>query len=78
MPDLTIRQRSVMRFLQRYHEETGLYATVRDVCANFGWTSPATAHEHLKALEAHGFVERRQITKGTFVLVATEQWWGHA
>jgi len=78
MPDLTIRQLSVMRFLDRYHKETGLYATVRDVCQNFRWTSPATAHQHLQALEAQGFLEKRQITKGTFVFVTTERWWERA
>ena len=75
MPDLTIRQLSVLRFLQRYHEQTGLYATLRVICKEFGWTSPSTAHQHVLALETQGFVERKQITNNTFVYFVTDRWW---
>lgn len=64
-----------MRFLQRYHQQTGLYATIRVLCKEFGWTSPTTGHQHIRALEEQGFVERKQITNNTFVFAVTEKWW---
>lgn len=75
MPELSIRQLSVLRFLQRYHQTTGLYATIRVIGDEFGWSSPSTAHEHVRALEKQGFVERKQITRNTFVYSVTEKWW---
>lgn len=75
MPDLTLRQLEIIRFLQKYREKTGMYATVRNVCDNFGWTSPSTAHQQLLAIERQGFLERIQITDGVFVFWPTEQWW---
>jgi repressor LexA len=78
MPDLSLRQLEIIRFLQKYREKTGQYATIRDVCKNFGWTSPSTAHQQLKSLEAKGFLERVQITAGVFVWWPTERWWDRA
>lgn len=78
MPDLTLRQLQIIRFLQHHHEKTGKYATVRDVCSHFGWTSPSSAHQQLRSIEEQGFLERIQITTGVFVWWPTEQWWNRA
>jgi len=78
MPDLTLRQLEIIRFLQKYKEETGTYATIRDVCEEFGWSSPSTAHQQLLAIESQGFLERIKITSGVFVWWPTEQWWHRA
>lgn len=78
MPDLTLKQLDIIRYLQKYKEDTGMYATVRNVCDHFGWTSPSTAHQQLLAIERQGFLERIQITDGVFVFWPTERWWSRA
>lgn len=78
MPDLTLRQLEIIRFLQKYKEKTGRYATVRNVCEHFEWTSPSTAHQQLLAIERQGFLERIRLTDGVFVWWPTERWWERA
>jgi SOS-response transcriptional repressor LexA len=75
MPELTLRQLEILRFLQRHHKRTGMYATVRDMCDHFGWASTSSGHSHLLSLEKKGFVTRRHLTSGVFVWWPTERWW---
>lgn len=55
---LTEPQAKVLKFMVRGHE-AGATPTVRDVCAEMGWSSPNAAHQHIRALASKGLVELR-------------------
>lgn len=55
---LTKRQREILDFLQHFVLVQGYAPSLTEIAAHFGLSSPATVHEHLKALENKGFIER--------------------
>lgn len=55
---LTKRQREILDFLQHFVRVQGYAPSLTEIAAHFGLSSPATVHEHLKALENKGFIER--------------------
>lgn len=58
MPLLTKRQREILDFLQTFVRDAGYAPSLAEIAWHFGLSSPATVHEHLKALEEKGFIER--------------------
>ena len=58
MPDLTVRQREVLEFIQRQQRETGLPPTSREIQSHFRFQSQTAAMNHLRALERKGAIER--------------------
>ncbi|MBU0648985.1 transcriptional repressor LexA [Patescibacteria group bacterium] len=54
---LTKKQKAVLDFVINYIKDNGLSPTVREVAQKFGFSSPATAHEHLQNLKDKGFIK---------------------
>lgn len=57
MKELTDRQREILDFICRYRDQSGFPPSVRDIGGKFG-LSPATVHDHIKALERKGSLAR--------------------
>lgn len=55
---LTKRQREILDYLQDFVREQRYAPSLSEIAAHFGLSSPATIHEHMKALESKGFIER--------------------
>ena len=56
MRNLTSIQRYLLEIIQQHSEEGRPAPTYRELCQQFGWTSTATARDHLKALEKKGYI----------------------
>ncbi len=54
---LTKRQEQVLEFIRSYTRESGYPPSVRDIGGEFG-LSPATVHDHLKAVERKGYLDK--------------------
>jgi SOS-response transcriptional repressor LexA len=55
---LPTRQEAVLDAIATLRRERGYAPTIRELCEFLGVSSPATVHEHLKALEARGLIAR--------------------
>lgn len=55
---LTKRQQELLDFLRKYHTETGLMPSTREIQAHFGFASQTAAVSHLRALEKKGVIQR--------------------
>lgn len=55
---LTEKQQAVLDFIKEEILFKGYPPTVREICQEFGLSSPATVHAHLKALEKKGYLKR--------------------
>ena len=66
---LTARQRQILHYIWECVEKQGVPPTVREIAAQFGLRSPASALRHLKALERKGFLRRRPGTARGIELV---------
>ena len=55
---LTKRQEQVLEFIRSFSRENGYPPSVRDIGKEFG-LSPATVHDHLKALERKGYLDKK-------------------
>jgi repressor LexA len=66
MPELTERQRDVLRAIHEIGHETGYPPTVRELCKRIGVRSSCTVQRHLEALQRKGFI-RRHATKARTV-----------
>ena len=56
MDGLTSRQQEILDFLRTFSEENGMPPTRAEVARAFGFRSPASAEEHLRALEKKGAI----------------------
>jgi len=56
-PDLTKKQKKVLDYVINYTKDNGFSPTVREIADEFGFSSPATAHEHLQNLKDKGFLK---------------------
>lgn len=66
---LTKRQHEVKQFLAQHEAAFGYAPTLAEICRRFGYSSPATAHEMLEALERKGHIKRApQVARGITVL----------
>lgn len=54
---LTARQHEILAMIQRAVDETGLPPTRSEICTAFGFRSPTSAEDHLRALAAKGAIE---------------------
>ena len=57
--NLTNRQSDVLAFIRDHLIREQCTPTVREICENFGVSSPTGARCHLEALEKKGVIERR-------------------
>jgi repressor LexA len=69
---LTKRQREILDFLQAFVKESGYAPSLSEIAWHFGLSSPATVHEHLKALEEKGFIERGWNKKRSVTLLPSQ------
>ena len=56
MKNLTHRQQEVLRYLDRYRRTYFCSPASREIAAHFGWSSQQSAHNHLLAMTAKGYV----------------------
>jgi repressor LexA len=70
---LTKRQREVLDFLHTFVKDSGYAPSLSEIAWHFGLSSPATVHEHLKALEEKGFIERGWNKKRSVTLLPTAE-----
>ena len=51
---LTTAQQSVLDYIRGFIRITGYSPTTREICQQFGWSSPQAAQGHLRALLREG------------------------
>lgn len=56
--DLTPKQRAVLTYVHTHRERHGVFPTLREIQAHFGFASPFAATRHLQALEKKGALTR--------------------
>jgi repressor LexA len=54
MSELTKRQRQIVDFIEREHQDTGMTPTFREIAGHFGFASPGTVVDHVQALRKKG------------------------
>ena len=54
----TDRQKKILEFVLGYQAENGVFPTLREIQAHFGFASPFAVTRHLKALEKKGVLKR--------------------
>lgn len=52
--ELTSIQAKILAYLRQFAQAGEPMPTLREICTEFGWTSTATARDHLRALAAKG------------------------
>ena len=57
---LTKKQTAIYNFIRKHIEEKGFPPAIRDICTEFGISSPNGVMCHLKALESKGYINRVQ------------------
>lgn len=58
MKNLTHRQRDILRFLNRYFEETSSWPSIREIQNHFSFRSTNSVIGHLQALEKKAYLEK--------------------
>ena len=56
--NLTLRQSEILSFIRESAEEQGGVPSIREIMAQFGFTSPATVASHLDLLQKKGAIRR--------------------
>ena len=56
MPDLTKKQAQILNYLVEYINTHDYSPSLREIGENFGLTSPATIHAHLRHLQKKGYL----------------------
>lgn len=69
MEPLTKRQKEILEHIRTFVEAQGYAPSLLEIGAHFGLSSPATVHEHLKALAEKGYIERGWNRKRSVVLI---------
>jgi repressor LexA len=64
MDGLTPRQQQILDFVRSFAEENGMPPTRAEVARAFGFRSPASAEEHLRALEKKGALTLSGVARG--------------
>lgn len=62
------RQQAVLDFIADYKDVHGYAPTNREIQVAVGLASPSCANGHLKRLEKHGYITRKQKIPRTIVL----------
>jgi repressor LexA len=57
-PALTTKQLAIFNFIRKHIENKGFPPAIRDICDEFGISSPNGVMCHLKALEKKGYIDR--------------------
>ena len=56
---LTRRQKEILDFMNKFHFQSGVSPTHREIREHFGFSSYGTVHKHLKLLEQKGYLRRQ-------------------
>ena len=56
MNDLTKKQAEVVKFLRIFIKRAGFPPTRQEICDHFGWKSTNNAEQHLRLIEAKGYI----------------------
>jgi repressor LexA len=59
-PELTDKQKAIYDYIREHIETKGFPPAIRDICGEFGISSPNGVMCHLKALETKGYINRIQ------------------
>lgn len=71
---LTRVQAMLLRFIGNRIASDGCAPTLAEMGGAFGWTSSATASEHLEQLERKGYIRRTPVTeRGITLLVSFDE-----
>lgn len=70
-PDLTPKQQAVLDYVQSQHARDGVFPSLREIQAHFGFASPFAATRHLQALEKKGALTRQPGKARAFTLTET-------
>ena len=57
---LTTKQQAIYAFIRKHIQEKGFPPAIRDICTEFGISSPNGVMCHLKALQSKGYINRVQ------------------
>ena len=57
-PLMTAKQEAIYHFIRRHIETKGFPPAIRDICDEFGISSPNGVMCHLKALQKKGYINR--------------------
>lgn len=60
LPQITQKQRVVLRFIKRFLDENGRPPMLSEICARFGWSKHNAATNHINALIRHGLLEKTE------------------
>ena len=60
MEPLTKKQRIILDYIRRYIKERGYSPTIREIKTHLHFSSPATVHQYLTALEKKGYIKRHK------------------
>ena len=69
---LTARQRQILDFIRDYGRRHGFSPSVRDIGDRFS-VNPATVHDHLKALERKGAIEKQPNLSRSLIVVGDDK-----
>ncbi len=72
--NLTKKQEETLTFIKKYMVAHGFPPSVREICSGMGLSSPATAHTHLKELEAKGFIRKQNSKFRTIELLVDNEY----
>jgi repressor LexA len=56
--ELTEKQRAVLDFIKGHVVDRGFPPTIREICTQFGFSSPLSAKQHVDALERKGYIKK--------------------
>ncbi|MBU1131391.1 transcriptional repressor LexA [Patescibacteria group bacterium] len=63
MEKLSKRQKEILDFITYYLKENDYAPSYMEIAEHFGLTSPATVHQHIKALEDKGYLKSEKYQK---------------
>jgi repressor LexA len=69
---LTKRQKQILSYLNEFIKRRGYAPSLEEICMRFGLSSVATAHKHLRNLEAKGAISRIRSRSRSIELVPAE------
>jgi len=73
MTYLTERQRDILGFIRKFHQQHGVAPTHKEICEAFGFSSYGTVYKHLSLLEKKGLIRRDWNQKRGVELVEEER-----
>src|SRR3989344_1885644 len=70
---LTPRQKQILDYVQKYSRKNGYSPSLEEIARHFRLNSVATVHQHIKALEQKGYLERQPNQQRSMEVAKTER-----